>query len=1505
MPLEHQRSSSQPRQDNSYLSSRHQLTNPASPTTRTTTTTTTTTTPPPPPHPKPSTPLPAALGPLAESVRQGTSSVPNDAATRVQQGVRDLTPEISRYGLTSTTLLRHQTTSRQQLISDQQLAPHQSPTTQSSDDPAQGRPPLQGKRPSEEEETVDGPDEGSPALKKARLIAPGRIDLDSLPSTPNSLIPHPDSAISPLFYSMSSKHPLGRPPSWSASEAVASMIGGDSHKTVTTVRLPKGQIVGSPARSASTPGSWASFEFAGTIRSPDNRPLTPALRLLQQVSVIELLEQDERPTFVIDLQNRANFEAGPLNIVFANAALRASGGVIGLILGDTADAGHTADFARFKAWTLSFINAKNESMDVCLPSLSYGGISWTCSTLRRRFRFVSGNKSAVSITPTSPSPITQASSVLDQRARGPIPAKPAEVPMERPASEIDYFVGVEHGSSSAGSSHARSHSEPRTKPDAVLDAILGFKHDYDAISTEPEEVQSFDWTRIPIDTPNIPTHVAFARSVDWGATALGPLEDWSSELRSMSNMIMGSPHPAAMYWGPEYVAIYNEAYIALAGQKHPQLMGMSYKDAWAELWPDVRPTFEAAWNSGQSTMKHDDRLYVYRHGYIEETYFNWAIIPLVGGDGSIVAIYNPAFENTRRRINERRMLALNEVGEKVSQARDVKGFWTQVREGLEDSEYDVPFALIYSVTDDMESEVSSMHSGSLANPPQITLEGSLGVPEGHPAAVTSMDLRLSDEGFAPYMRDVLAHPSTPVVLRTDDGTLPEELIEGLAWRGFGDACRTIVVFPVHPTTGDSVVGFIVLGVNPRRPYDEDYELFVNLLARQLATSLASVVLFEEEIKRGQKAARLAALDRQHLSQQLLQATQEAIESEYRFTRMAEFAPVGMFIANGQGVINYCNDTWWEISRHPKSTTSMDVWMQSIRDEDRPGVEEVWNKLVNERVSISHEFRFKNMRVAHDGHPIDTWVLMSAYPEKDDQGELKSIFGCMTDISQQKWAENFQKLRREEALELKRQQENFIDITSHEMRNPLSAVLQCADEITESIGRYRSSDHSAYVPKGLNMLLDSCVEASNTISLCANHQKRIVDDILTLSKLDSKLLLVTPVDVQPVVVVEKVLKIFEPELRTNDITGEFRIEQSYSALGLDWCKLDPSRLRQVLINLMTNAIKFTIGRETRSITISLGASKDVSKSGIMYFPRARDDQSDPTDDGEWGNGEKLSLMLAVSDTGPGLTTDEQKLLFQRFQQASPRTHVQYGGSGLGLFICRTLTELQGGQIGVKSEPGRGSTFNFYIRSRRSVNPQPQLGADTPTPKASPIRPDLRPSAARLQYSTQPVLPPPEPLLPGSTSPARQSEMRDADRPPPLDVLIVEDNVVNQRVLSRLLKVSGNNTHVANHGVEALEVLQRSRFWDSTDAEAAATPPGERINVSVILMDLEMPVMDGMTCAKRIRELEAQGTISRHIPIIAVTAYARPQQIANAKAVGIVSPPFLFFSFFFFYPFHPLF
>lgn len=253
-------------------------------------------------------------------------------------------------------------------------------------------------------------------------------------------------------------------------------------------------------------------------------------------------------------------------------------------------------------------------------------------------------------------------------------------------------------------------------------------------------------------------------------------------------------------------------------------------------------------------------------------------------------------------------------------------------------------------------------------------------------------------------------------------------------------------------------------MSKRRPYDDDYSLFIQLLTRQLATGMASVVLFEEEIRRGQRAARLAALDRIELSKQLELRTQEAVESETRFARMAEFAPVGMFIAGPNGKITYSNDTWWEISRHPKEDNSADNWMDSVKGEDRPHVESVWKTLVEDKVPVTVEFRFKTSWIDQNGIKGALWVLMSAYPEKGPEGNLKSIFGSITNISSQKWAENLQKSRMEEAIEVRRQQENFIDMTSHEV-GPLT-VFSTSNFRAFLIPSYPRSSFSKMLSKAL-------------------------------------------------------------------------------------------------------------------------------------------------------------------------------------------------------------------------------------------------------------------------------------------------------------------------------------------------------------------------------------------------------------------------------------------------------
>jgi hypothetical protein len=371
----------------------------------------------------------------------------------------------------------------------------------------------------------------------------------------------------------------------------------DEQGAVRTVRLPRGHVSSaSPARthSMSTPGSGGSMKSQSS-QGLNSGLMSPELHDLHGVGVIEFLDQDERPTFIIDLMDPSNFGLGPLKVAWRNAALRAAAGVDELISKSAED---SVDFSRFKAWIVSFVKDKR-SMDVCLPSLSYGGINWTCSTVRNRFRFISGNNAAVSITPTSPAPIARASSILEQRSHGQSASRDTHTPgRERALSDLDYFGDAEPDQGLAAS--RRAQSEPRDLRDMRPDTPIVKTDDVDECDDPSDCPVSFDWTRI-VDTSSMLPHLQFARSRDWASTPLGPIEGWPADLRIMSNMIMGSPHPAAMYWGPEHTAIYNEAYLDLAGNKHPKLMGQAYTEGWAEIWDELKPVFDAAWNHGQVT----------------------------------------------------------------------------------------------------------------------------------------------------------------------------------------------------------------------------------------------------------------------------------------------------------------------------------------------------------------------------------------------------------------------------------------------------------------------------------------------------------------------------------------------------------------------------------------------------------------------------------------------------------------------------------------------------------------------------------------------------------------------------------------------------------------------------------------------------------------------------------------------------------------------------------------
>lgn len=427
----------------------------------------------------------------------------------------------------------------------------------------------------------------------------------------------------------------------------------------------------------------------------------------------------------------------------------------------------------------------------------------------------------------------------------------------------------------------------------------------------------------------------------------------------------------------------------------------------------------------------------------------------------------------------------------------------------------------------------------------------------------------------------------------------------------------------------------------------------------------------------------------------------------------------------------------------------------------------------------------------------------------------------------------------------------------------------------------------------------------------------------MSKLDSKLLAVTPITVDPLQIAQEALKMFEVEARRVDIDLQMRVDASYEELGLEYLDLDPSRLKQVLINLLTNALKFTKSGPTRKVTITISASlsRPTDRSSSVQFipPLQGDEFQQPL---YFKTPDPIFLMCEVKDTGQGLTESEMKSLFQRFKQASARTHVKYGGSGLGLFISRRLCEMHNGAIGVASLPGVGSTFAFFVEAHRpSDGALREARATARTALQANVLPITK-RAESLQIGSVEVplksTPSSKNLESMATSPGLMDEEMTVEPPRIEGILVVEDNMINQQLIRRGLTDRGFVVDVANHGLEALDKLRASDRWagdDTSHPQASTSTPmtptlssgmvsmkthpnlaatadvvtptttPTKFPLSLILMDVEMPIQDGLTCTRQIRELERQGKIlGGHIPIIAVSANARLEQVLEAKAAG---------------------
>jgi two-component system, sensor histidine kinase and response regulator len=467
-----------------------------------------------------------------------------------------------------------------------------------------------------------------------------------------------------------------------------------------------------------------------------------------------------------------------------------------------------------------------------------------------------------------------------------------------------------------------------------------------------------------------------------------------------------------------------------------------------------------------------------------------------------------------------------------------------------------------------------------------------------------------------------------------------------------------------------------------------------------------------------------------------------------FRNLFELALDMLCIAGFDGYFKLVNPAWQRVLGYTADELTSKPWLDFVHPDDLEATITEGKKLLKGGDVI----RFRNRYRTKDG--TYKWFSWMATPHF----ESGMIYGVAKDITENKRIEEELEQARSQAEAATRAKSEFLANMSHEIRTPMNGIIGMTELVLDSKLTNEQRDYMKTVRDSADALL------------------ALLDDILDFSKIEARKLQVERIEFRLRELLQDVLKIlsFRSSPSILQLSCDVRADTPNSLMG------DPNRLRQVLINLVGNAIKFT----------------DKGQVIVRVRPESLDDG-------------KALLVFSVSDTGIGIPEEKQKVIFEAFAQADASTTRRYGGSGLGLTISSQLVQLMGGRISVESTPNVGSTFYFTL--------------------------------------------PFETCRPCDESPASFSAdaVKKAAEPRSLDVLVVEDNAVNQRLARVLLKKLGHRATVVGNGNAALRALAK-RAYDA------------------VLMDIQMPVMGGLEATAKIREEE--GKTGRHIPIIAMTAHA---------------------------------
>jgi|GEM_PF-3664363 len=507
-------------------------------------------------------------------------------------------------------------------------------------------------------------------------------------------------------------------------------------------------------------------------------------------------------------------------------------------------------------------------------------------------------------------------------------------------------------------------------------------------------------------------------------------------------------------------------------------------------------------------------------------------------------------------------------------------------------------------------------------------------------------------------------------------------------------------------------------------------------------------------------------------------------SEERFRSLAAASPIGIFQTDSANRCIYTNEKWSDITGLSADDSLSAGWTNAIHPQDRVAFLAAWSRAVGEGREFVHECRLTNQGLEA------SWARCRANAVIGDGGAVVGYVGSLEDISDTKRAELQMQQAKESAEAASRAKSEFLANMSHEIRTPMTAILGYADMLLRPD---LSADERG-----------TCVK---TIRKNGQHLLNVINDILDISKIEAGRMVVERIVCQPIQIIHEVAALMRGRATEKGLSFEVEFASHMPSI----IKTDPTRLRQILMNLTGNAIKFT-------------------SKGYVKLRVAVDEISNP---------HKTLMRFDIIDTGIGISLDQQLKILLPFAQADTSTSRKFGGSGLGLVISSRLTEMLGGAMSIQSEPGKGSTFSVTIETGSLANvpmiEKPEEVVDMTSHHDSDL--------ATLRLDGR--------------------------------VLVAEDGLDNQQLIQFYLQDVGLHVDLAGNGRIACDMV------------AAAADDNRPYDV--ILLDMQMPELDGYAAAAKLR------TAGVNTPIIAITAHAMTgdrEKCINAGCTDYITKPLNF-------------